>query len=324
MRRLLAIPILALCLCGASALAATTPQVHFPRDHFGHPGSSIEWWYFTGVVHDAAGHRYSVFFTLFARQGLVVPVAQVLDLRSGKLIGHAEAVGIGAPTATAVDVTAAGSQLRYLAGTDTWNVTVQTPKLAFTLSQHPDKPYVLHGGGTGVIRQSFGGVSHYYSDTRLAVKGTLRIGGKRVAVTGESWFDHQWGDYEADPRAFNWNWFSCRFDDGTELMLYEFRDRKTGKPLPQFRNGTFVDRKGHGTSVTDFTAAAQGEPYHAAGHSWPLDWTLHAAAPKLDERVRALFADQLVRNGIVPTFWEGAARATGTHPGTCFVEISYR
>lgn len=323
MRRL-ALILLVACLAAGSALAAPAPQVHFPRDHFGHPGSAIEWWYFTGVVHDGAGKRYSVFFTLFSRQGFVVPVAQVLDLQTGKVVGHSEGLGPGAPTAGAVDVTASGTNLRYVSSTNTWDVAVHTAGLDFTLSQHPLKPYVLHGGGTGVIRQSFAGTSHYYSDTRMRATGTIRVGGKPVAVTGDSWFDHQWGDYESDPRAFNWNWFSCRFDDGTELMLYEFRDRKTGRPLPQFRNGTFVDAKGRATPVTGFTATALGEPFRAAGHVWPLDWSLRAPAPRLDEHVQALFPDQLVRNTIVPTFWEGVSRATGTHAGTCFVEISYR
>ena len=94
---------------------------------------------------------------------------------------------------------------------------------------------MLHGGGTGVIRQSVAGISHYYSATRMRASGTLRVGGRTVPLTGESWFDHQWGDYARDPRAFNWDWFSCRFDDRTELMGYQFLDRKTGRPLPGTR-----------------------------------------------------------------------------------------
>jgi hypothetical protein len=45
---------------------------------------------------------------------------------------------------------------------------------------------------------------------------------------------------------------------------------------------------------------------------------------KLTESLRSVLRDQLVRNTAVPTFWEGVARATGTRPGTCFVELSYR
>jgi len=45
---------------------------------------------------------------------------------------------------------------------------------------------------------------------------------------------------------------------------------------------------------------------------------------KLTEDLRSLLRDQLVRNTIVPTFWEGVAHATGSRTGTCFVELSYR
>jgi hypothetical protein len=40
--------------------------------------------------------------------------------------------------------------------------------------------------------------------------------------------------------------------------------------------------------------------------------------------VDALFADQLVRGTLLPTFWEGVAGAKGTHAGPCFVELSRR
>jgi predicted secreted hydrolase len=33
----------------------------------------------------------------------------------------------------------------------------------------------------------------------MRASGTLRVAGKTVALSGESWFDHQWGDYADDP-----------------------------------------------------------------------------------------------------------------------------
>ncbi len=128
------------------------------------------------------------------------------------------------------------------------------------MRQRPDKPYALHGGGTGLIEQSLGGSSHYYSATHMPATGTLRTVGRTLALTGTSWLDHQWGDYRNDPRAFNWDWFSCRFDDGSQLMLYQFRDRTTGRPLAAFRNGTYVARDGRTTGVTTFQAGTAGEP----------------------------------------------------------------
>jgi predicted secreted hydrolase len=304
-------------------VAAGVPRVQLPRDHGAHPGSGIEWWYFTALVRDASGVRYSVFFTLFSSKSFLVPVAQVVDLDTGALVGHSETLAPGAPGSSTLDVSASGSRLRYLPQTNTWRFVVSGPGLHVSLSQRPEKPYVLHGGGTGLIRQSVAGTSHYYSATRMRASGTVRVGGKTVAVTGQSWFDHQWGNYADNPRAFNWDWFSCRFDDRTELMGYQFLDR-TGRPLPGLANGTFVDTNGHATAIVGFEATHNARALRAAGHRWPLEWRLQTASPKLTESVQALFADQLVRNTIVPTFWEGVAAARGTHKGPCFVEISYR
>jgi len=308
----------------AGRAGAAAPQVRLPRDHAGHPGSSIEWWYFTAVVHDRSGRRYSVFFTLFAGRGALVPVAVVRDLATGKLVGKSEQLAPGRVGTAAVDVHAADSSLRYLPGTNTWSFSVSRPGLQVALEQAPEKPYVLNGGGSGLIRQSTAGSSHYYSDTRMRASGTLRVGGRTLTVSGESWFDHQWGDYANEPRAFNWDWFSCRFADRTELMLYQFLDRATGRPLPDLGNGTFVDARGRATGITAFRITHDTHALAAAGRRWPLDWQLRVPALALVEHVRAVLPDQLVRTTLLPVFWEGVARATGTRTGTCFVEIAYR
>src|SRR5437867_3876053 len=70
---------------------AAAPRVHLPRDHYGHK-AGIEWWYVTADVRGSDGHRYSVFFTLFKRAALVLPVSQVVDLTRGVVIGHSERV----------------------------------------------------------------------------------------------------------------------------------------------------------------------------------------------------------------------------------------
>jgi predicted secreted hydrolase len=324
MRRSLGCLLLAVLLSSASASAADVHAVRLPRDHYAHPGSGIEWWYFTALVRDPAGTRYEVFFTDFSSSGVVVPVAQVRSLDTGALVGHSEALAPLHPGSSSLDLRASGSRLRFDAGSNTWQFSVTGSGLKVSLSQRPEKPYVLHGGGTGVIKQSVAGVSHYYSATRMRASGTLRVGGKTVPLAGESWFDHQWGNYAGNSRAFNWDWFSCRFNDRTELMGYQFLDRKTGRPLPRLANGTFVDAEGHATAIRGLVATQSGPTLSAAGHTWPLDWELKASTPKLTEGINALFPDQLVRNTIVPTFWEGAAAATGTHAGPCLVEISYR
>ena len=298
-------------------------MVHLPRDHFAHPAAGIEWWYVTGLVHGRDGHRYTVFFTLFRRGSLVLPVSQVVDLDRDLVVGHSERGGVAAIGSARLDVAAAGARLAYEPRVDTWRFSATGPGYALAFSARPEKPYVLHGGGTGVIRQSPAGASAYYSATRMAAHGTIAVGARTIAFSGTAWLDHQWGSFENDPRAFNWDWFSCRFADRTELMLYRFRDRRTGAPLAPYRNGTFVRRDGRTSSIRSFTAAPS-RPLRAAGRSWPLDWRLRVPALGLDVRLRSLARHQLFHGVLVPTFWEGAAAATGTKRGDCFVEETYR
>jgi predicted secreted hydrolase len=307
-----------------AAAAGGRPAVEFPRDHFGHAAASIEWWYFTALAHDPAGTPYSVFFTVFSSRGTLVPVAEVRNLKTGALVGHTERLALGRIGRSSVDVRAAGTQLRYDARSKVWVFSASAPGFSVLLRQHPEKPYALHGGGSGLIRQSLAGVSHYYSATRMRAAGTLRTHGRRLALSGESWFDHQWGSFRNDPRAFNWDWFSCRFDDQSELMLYQFRARATGLPLARFRSGTYVPRRGGPIEITSFRAQPGERSLDAAGHLWRLDWQLHVPRLDLAVNLRSLVRDQLVRNRLLPSFWEGAARATGDRTGICFVELSYR
>jgi predicted secreted hydrolase len=313
----------AITLALASVGSGALPRVHLPRDHYGHPGAGIEWWYVSGVVRGVDGRRYSLFFTLFRRAGLLLPVSQVVNLETGALVGHSEALAPGAVGTRSLDVSLPGGRLRYRPGANRWEFAASARGYALELLARPEKPYVVHGGGTGVIGQSSAGSSYYYSATRMAARGTITNGGHRLAFRGSAWFDHQWGNFENDLLAFNWNWFSCRFNDETELMLYEFHTR-TGVPLAAHRSGTFVLRSGQSRLVSGFAALPGRRVLDAAGRRWPLDWQLRAPSERLRLRVRSLVRDQLVRGLLLPTFWEGAATATGTKRGLCFVEQSYR
>src|ERR1700692_31761 len=44
-------------------------RYEFPRDHFDHPDFQTEWWYYTGNVKSADGHRFGFELTFF-RQGV--------------------------------------------------------------------------------------------------------------------------------------------------------------------------------------------------------------------------------------------------------------
>jgi predicted secreted hydrolase len=146
----------------------------------------------------------------------------------------------------------------------------------------------------------------------MAAHGTIRRDLHTISFTGTAWFDHQWGGFTVDPSALHWDWFSCRFDDRTEVMLYRFRDGHA--------SGTFVDRTGHGQLVSSFVAVPGTRVLNAAGRRWPLDWALRVPSERMTLALHAIVPDQLVRGTLLPTFWEGAMSVTGTKAGVCFVE----
>src|ERR1700758_1361729 len=53
-------------------------QYEFPRDHFDHPEYKTEWWYYTGNLKAADGHRFGFELTFF-RQAVNRNQAQKSD-----------------------------------------------------------------------------------------------------------------------------------------------------------------------------------------------------------------------------------------------------
>src|SRR2546430_860208 len=51
----------------------------FPADHFSHPDYETEWWYYTGNLHDASGHRYGFELT-FSRQAVQAPSSEAASV----------------------------------------------------------------------------------------------------------------------------------------------------------------------------------------------------------------------------------------------------
>src|ERR1700747_3228673 len=53
-------------------------KYEFPRDHFSHPAFQTEWWYYTGNIRAAYGHRFGFELTFF-RQGQRLTAEQAAD-----------------------------------------------------------------------------------------------------------------------------------------------------------------------------------------------------------------------------------------------------
>jgi predicted secreted hydrolase len=321
---------------GAGASSAGTPAlapILLPRDHGSHPGFGIEWWYTTGRLTDAQGGRYFYFATVWsAAMGLVGRV-NVVDLRHDRIVADQEYVNVTPLAQRTTAIRAGGYVVSWrphgrwgfwsLIASATGGLTslaagAPAPQGSLILRLVPEQPYVLHGT-RGIIRQG-PAPSAYYSAPRLAVKGTLVADGQQLAVHGQGWLDHQWGNFPTDQSSVHWNWFSCQLTDGRAVMLYQFLTPNSAPSGTQ--SGTLVGRDGRARHLQRFTITPRGPFLRPAGAqaTYPQAWTLTIPAAHLKLSLRSLAANQFIAMTLVPSFWEGAAAITRGPSGSCVVE----
>jgi predicted secreted hydrolase len=299
--------------------------VTLPRDHGAHAGFQVEWWYTAGSLADASGRPYFWFATVWSTgQGMIARV-NVVDLRQDRIV-LARQYAVATPPAdgqTAMSVETFG--LRWLSGgaLGRWSVDATAAGDRLQLSLRPTQAYVLHGT-RGIIQQGSGGPSAYYSAPRLQARGVLQLGTRRLAVHGEGWLDHQWGNFAGDPGALRWNWFACQLRDGRDLMLYQFLDRDN-RPSGTVA-GTLADGSGKVTHLRSFSATGLSPFVHPSGAqgSYPQRWRIHVPSENLALTLRSRARHQFIANQLLPSFWEGAETITSGPPGTCIVESSHQ
>ena len=198
----------------------------------------------------------------------------------------------------------------------------------FSLSTRPLKPVVFQGPG-GLSRKGAGATeaSHYYSFTRMATAGTVRVDGKELAVSGTNWMDKEFGSNQFGEDTQGWDWFSLQLDDGREVMLYLLRSRNGGT---RYAGATLVDPVGavrylepgewRLNATGRWTSPATGAPY-------PAGWTFDIPDAAIRAVITPRLADQENRSALIPNlfYWEGAVRVesnSGQRMGQGYVELT--
>lgn len=309
----------------------------FPRDHASHPDTRIEWWYYTGNVTAADGRRFGYQVTFFrvgidhapanpskwAIRDLYMTHLAISDA-SKQRYRFSEKLSRGGPGL------AGARSDRYEVWNDDWTAGIREQGAGV-------REHVLRaiGDGSGVEltlgegkRPAINGIngisqkgaqpgnaSHYYSLTRMPTTGTIIIDGERVAVSGESWMDHEFGTSFLEAGQRGWDWLSIQLSDNRELMLYQLR-RDDGSRDPR-SSGTLVDANGKTTHLAerDFTMTPGRATFQSKnGAVYPIQWTVSIPAHGIELQVTTPIADQelsLVKStGIA--YWEGMIDLRGT------------
>ena len=334
-------------LPGALAQYKTTMpgyKYEFPRDHFNHEDFQTEWWYTTGNLTAADGHKYGFELTFFRQgvdrepsetkpwdiQDLYLAHLALSDLDGGKFY-HAERTNRAGPGFAGADE----SQKRIWNGN--WEIRwsgkeeilkVVDEKFSLSFSLRSEKPPVIHGiNGVSQKAAGLGHASHYISFTRLQTEGTIQMAGKSIQVRGSAWMDHEFFTHSMGEEQVGWDWMSVQLEDNTELMLYQFR-RKDGSTDP-FSAGTYVDAQGKSLHLAsaDFRLSPTGETWtsEVTGAKYPVAWSMEI--PKLGLKLVAatrLKSQELAGGSkIAPSYWEGAIAIEGTHESASIRGVGY-
>jgi predicted secreted hydrolase len=309
----------------------------FPRDHAAHPEFRIEWWYYTGNLDAADGRRFGYQVTFFrvgvdpapanpsrwAVRDLYMTHVAVSD-PAGRRYRYAERLNRGGPGI------AGAATDRYHVWNDDWTAALDAEGrhvirlledgLGVDLVLDETRPPTLNGrNGTSQKGRDAGNASHYYSLTRMPTRGTIVIDGERVAVTGLSWMDREFGTSFLEPDQQGWDWFALQLEDGSDLMIYQLR-RGDGSRDPH-SSGTLTRADGRVVTLRspDFTLTPLGPVYRSpsSGATYPIAWRIDIPGEALSLDVTTpLPAQELdTRPSTGVTYWEGLVDATGRHRG---------
>ncbi|HDP88694.1 MAG TPA: carotenoid 1,2-hydratase [Thioalkalivibrio sp.] len=315
----------------------------FPADHGPHPDYQTEWWYLTGNLSDTEGGRYGFQVTFF-RFALAPEVADdapwrtrdvwmahvaLTDTRNAR--HHAAerfargAAGLAgaraAPLAVWLD------DWRFTADPDhpgRWRLALDAGDFALSLALTPKKPVVLQGEH-GLSQKSAepGNASYYYSLTRIAATGELRIGDRPAVVDGLAWLDREWSTSALAADQAGWDWFALQLDDGRELMYYRLRLADGGTDPASA--GSLVAPDGRYRTLS--AGAVRLEPLRHwqtwDGRRYPVEWRLHLQPGDETWRIRPVLDDQEMDLSV--RYWEGAVDvldAAGREIGRGYVELA--
>jgi predicted secreted hydrolase len=316
------------------AWPADPQPVLLPKDEAPHDRLT-EWWYYTGHLVTDEGLRFDFEFVIFRAERGSFPVTWASHLaltdrpsedfwyeqRSeiGKQVNQAAGSGFdlsirGTDDRGVPELGASPWQMSGLGGHDTLSAVAADFSIDLTLSSTRPDP-VLHDTDGWVDFGAAGG-SYYYSWPRMDVTGSMTLHGRPSSVTGEAWFDHQWGDFIAVGGG-GWDWFAINLDDGTDLTLSLVRAADGTYPLVY---GTLVRASGEVvhltrdqfvvTSSSHWTSPITGAAYPAV---WHVDVPGEGLSIDLVPTVPNQELDTRQTTGVV--YWEGSQHVGATRNG---------
>ncbi len=276
-----------------------------------------EWWYATGILNDENQNLYSFQFTL-ARTRLKgvqihILMTALTDFQTGKHYYAQKPIFFGRDVVITAGRVALDGVAEMTFSEKELGLEQMDSRYTLSLRMTPAKPRVWHAED-GILRMGVNEPkekTYYWSYTNLAVSGKLTLAGQPHAVTGKAWFDKQGGTYTLTRRETNWEWFSLRFFDNEEMMLFAF-------PQDDYYDGTYIEKSGRYHRLNNYRITPL-DFVQASGKKFSFGWKVeckgvkdeeYTIVPKIDGQMNLFYFELLA----------DIKDRAGDTVGYCFVE----
>lgn len=316
--------------------------VKVPEDFFYKKEYRVQWWYFTGHLHDGSGREFGYELTFFVvnvqKRDYIsqfgVNRVYISHFAVSDIAGHTFHFSDNADAGVYGYAGAEDKHLKVWTGNNVLEGTYENMRVkasdgnkSIDLHVEPVKPLALNGKN-GYSRKSEESpliASVYFSYTRMNTQGKLTIGDKVYHVQGTSWFDREISTRGLSEKQAGWDWFAIQLDDNREIMLYMLRN-KDGS-IDRYSSGTFVyqDGKCRMLAKDDFSITTLS--YYKSektGARYPSQWGIKIPSEKITLRISPLIQDQevIALSTTGNYYWEGACRVEGSARGKAYVEMT--
>lgn len=260
----------------ASAIVSENIQpemIMFPKDHGKHTLATEEVWMFSGEVASEDGKRYAYMYQLKRKDKKLSVFTNIVDLSMKKtkevlLYKKDQLMKDNTSTKKSASSKKSAQSIEWKVGKafmkyniigDSWFFGVLDEKNGFNFRVKGVRTYVLNGKDGYLMqkkekdkKQAF---KASYSAQSMNINGHLTFDGESSFVTGKnSWFEHHWGTGLSGHQATKYALITCRFNDNTGLMLYEWFGKKDLWPV-QLKTGTYQNALDEKMLLSNFSLA---------------------------------------------------------------------
>jgi predicted secreted hydrolase len=302
--------------------------ISFPIDEGHHTAEPIEWWYTAGhLTGSQSGKTYTYMLTYFyypASSYGGFRILNITDEATGLFYQDAKFVRYTTLSTSHLDiqasVTGGGSEF-WITKIDSQNklipfeysINAASPAGSLQLDYISTKrPLIL--ADSGYLKQGLANYTYYYSQTTNQVSGKLTLNGITENVTGTSWIDRQYGDFDR-LMGEKYEWFFLQLSNGMDINVWNVFTSDNKLPA----NSKYRILSSYVNDNTQYTTS--DFKIERLGFNWMPDsqmcysnkWRLTSAINKIDITFSTRQNNNEVRYPF--RFFEGATDVSGTVNG---------